>query len=840
MTMTATIETSQTRPSTFISAGEPSTSDAPAVYFRKEFVVEPGLVSATLKITALGVVVPSLNGARVGDEVLAPGWTSYANRLLVSSHDLSRSVRVGSNALGAIVGEGWAAGPLTWELTRGIWADRPALWVRLELAYEDRTVIIGSDESFRVGTGAVRANGIYAGEDYDARLEPVGWSSPGFDDAEWTPAQAFEWDLATLDEDVPPPIRRIEEIAPVSITTSPAGATIVDFGQILSGWVRLSVTGAAGTTVTLRHAELLGPEGEPEYETLRLAAATDRYTLRGGAEESWQPEFTFHGFRYVQVDGWPGALTEDSLRAVVIHSDMARTGWFETSDPLVSRLHENTVWSMRGNFVGIPTDCPQRDERLGWTGDINAFAPTAAFLYDVRGVLGSWLKDLAVEQQQAGTVPWVVPTVLSAPSTATALWSDVAVSLPWVLFQEYGDLGILRAGYESMASFIEEVEGALDEDGLWGSGFQFGDGLDPDAPSNNPSDGKTDRYLVASAYLVKTSREMAETAGLLGEIEDERRYRALHDRVVRAFRREFVAESGRLVNESATAYALVIAFGILDDGQMQRAGERLAAIVAKSGYRISTGFAGTPLLTDALTVTGHLDEAYLLLRQTESPSFLYPVTMGATTVWERWDAVLPDGSLNSTGMTSLNHYALGAVADWMHRVVGGLERTEPGWRRFRVAPRPGGELTWARTAHETPHGRAEVEWRVEDGEVSVELTVPEGTRATVVLPLHPEGRTEEVGPGSHAWRYRDPSGYGARPLLTRDTPLGRIRKDAPEVWDAILEVIGIHYPGIPVEAAGAQIDGLSIAQAMTILPAGLPGVDEALGAVLETANDASR
>ena len=838
--MTETIGTSQSRTPGFISAHEQSTPDAPAVYFRKEFVVEPGLVSATLKITALGIVVPSLNGVRLGDEVLAPGWTSYANRLLVSSHDLSGLVTVGSNALGAVVGEGWAVGPLSWELTREIWADRPALWVRLELTYEDRTVIVGSDESFRVGTGAVRANGIYAGEDYDARLEPVGWDSPDFDDTGWTPAQSFEWDLATLEEDVPPPIRRIEEIAPVSITSSPAGATIVDFGQILSGWVRLSVTGEAGTTVTLRHAELLNPAGEPEYETLRLAAATDRYTLRGGPEESWQPEFTFHGFRYVEVDGWPGTLTEDALRAVVVHSDMAPTGWFETSDPLVSKLHQNTVWSMRGNFVGVPTDCPQRDERLGWTGDINAFAPTAAFLYDVRGVLGSWLKDLAAEQKQAGTVPWVVPTVLAAPSTPTALWSDVAVSLPWILFQEYGDLDILRASYRSMVSFIDEVEDVLDEDGLWGSGFQFGDWLDPDAPHSNPSDGKTDRYLVASAYLVKTTREMAETAGLLGEVEDERRFRTLHDRVTTAFRREFIAESGRLVNESATAYALAISFGILDDGQKQRAGDRLAAIVAKSGYRISTGFAGTPLLTDALTVTGHLDEAYLLLRQTEAPSFLYPVTMGATTVWERWDAVLPDGSLNSTGMTSLNHYALGAVADWLHRVVGGLQRTEPGWRRFRAAPQPGGELTWARTAHETPHGRAEIEWRVEDGEVSVELTVPEGTRATVVLPLHPEGLTEEVGPGSHSWRYADPSGYGGPVLLTRDTPLGRIMKDAPQVWEAILEVIRIHYPGIPVEAAGPQIEGLSIAQTMTILPEGLPGVDDALQAVLDTANDASR
>ena len=817
----------------FISAGAPFSAGDPAVYFRKEFRADAGLVRATLKITALGIVVPSLNGTRVGDQVLAPGWTSYRHRINVSTYDITDSVHAGDNVFGAIVGEGWAVGPLTWELTPANYADRPALWARIEMEYHDRTVVVGTDDSFLTAAGAVRANGIYSGEEYDARLEPDGWNTPGFGDSGWVHAQPFEWDQSTLQDQTSQPIRRIEELAPISIATSPAGATIVDFGQILSGWIRLTVTGEAGTTITLRHVELLTPDGEPEFETLRRADATDRYTLRGGGEESWQPEFTFHGFRYVQVDGWPGELTEEALRAVVVHSDMPRTGWFECSDPLVTKLHENTVWSMRGNFVGLPTDCPQRDERLGWTGDLNAFAPTAAFLYDVRGVLGSWLQDLAVEQKESGTVPWIVPNVVPAPSSPTALWSDVAVSLPWVLYQEYGDIEILRASYESMTAFILEVEGMLDEGGLWSSGFQFGDWLDPDAPSNNPSDGKTDRYLVAAAYLVKTTREMADTAALLGEIADEAHFRRMHEQVHKAFRREFVAESGRLVNETATAYALAIMFGILDTEQTQRAGDRLAGIVAKAGHRIATGFAGTPLLTDALSSTGHLDEAYRLLRQTECPSFLYPVTMGATTIWERWDSILPDGTLNSTGMTSLNHYALGAVADWLHRSIGGLERTEPGWRHFRVAPQPGGQITWARTAHETVQGRAEVAWRISDGEVSVEVTVPASTSATVVLPLHPDGLTEVVQSGTHSWRYSAPVGYGERREINREATVGEIKKDAPEVWSAILEVLRTHFPGLPLEAAGSQIDGLTLNATLQLLPVGTPGIEDALRGALD-------
>src|SRR5688572_14453521 len=603
----------------------------PAAYLRREFRLDHLPTRATLRVTALGVVESHLNGAVIGDEVLSPGWTSYRHRLVVPEHDVTDSLVVGDNVLAAIVGEGWALGRLGWENKRNHYADRPALFAELILEYPDHTQIIATDTDFRAANGGVRSNSIYDGETYDARLEPDGWDAAGFDDSAWGAVEIVDWPLDALTDTAAEPIRRVQEIAPVDVITTPTGKTVVDFGQNLSGRVRLTVTADAGTVITLRHAEVM-TGGEVDVETIRTAKATDQYIARGEGAETWEPRFTFHGFRYVEIDGWPGQLDPAAIRAVVTHSDMRRTGWLETSNPLLNQLHSNAVWSMRDNFVGVPTDCPQRDERLGWTGDINAFAPTAAFLYDVRGVLGSWLQDLAVEQRETGFVPWVVPDVLSTPSSPTALWSDVAVSLPWALYREYGDPKILADAYESMTMFIRQVATLLDSDGLWSTGFQYGDWLDPDAPIDNPAGGKTDRHLVASAYLCKTTHEMAEAARILGHEDDAAEFAALDQRVRAAFRAEYVTSKGRVAGETVTGYALAIAFDILDKGQEQHAGDLLARLVAKAGYRISTGFAGTPLVTDALSSTGHLDEAYLLLLETGCPSFLYPVTMGATTI----------------------------------------------------------------------------------------------------------------------------------------------------------------------------------------------------------------
>lgn len=818
----------------FITSATPSPApEGPAAYLRKEFTLTRQPAAATLRVTAVGLIEPHLNGSVVGDEVLTPGWTSYRHRLVVSSHEVTDRIRIGGNVIGAVLGEGWALGRLGWEGKRHHYSERPAGWLQLELEYADgSTEVIVSDDTFRSSTGGGLTDSIYDGEEFDARLEPSGWDAPGFDDSAWDGVSLMDWPQESLVEPIAPPIRRIEELAPVDILTTPAGLTVLDFGQIISGWVRLQVTGPAGTTIALRHAEVM-TDGEPDYETIRTARATDRYTLSGGGPEVWEPRFTFHGFRYVQVDGWPGELTADAVRAIVVHSDMRRTGWLETSDPLLNQLHANAVWSMRDNFVGVPTDCPQRDERLGWTGDINAFAPSAAFLYDVRGVLGSWLRDLAAEQAVRGFVPWVVPDVLSTPSSPTALWSDVAVSLPWTLYREYGDPRILAEAYPSMTAFIRQVADLLDENGLWSSGFQYGDWLDPDAPADNPAGGKTDRHLVAAAYLCRTTREMADTASVLEQPDDAAEFRALADRVRNAFLNEYVSANGRVANETATAYALAIAFDILDESQRAHAGDRLAAIVAAAGYRISTGFAGTPLVTDALSSTGHLDAAYLLLLETGCPSFLYPVTMGATTIWERWDSIRPDGSINPSGMTSLNHYALGAVVDWMHRTIGGLTPVEPGYSRMRIAPRPGRGVTSAVLRHTTVHGDVLVDWRIVDGEGRVLVTIPDGTTAEVELPLHPDAAVFEIVAGSHEWNYPvDDASQGGSYNL--DSTLGDIAAD-PNAWRLFTDAFGRHVPGVPLDGNDPGASALSIRTLLDYIP----GASEELKTDIEASLDAA-
>jgi alpha-L-rhamnosidase len=805
----------------------------PAAYLRHEFTVAEQPLRAVLRTTAIGLIEPHLNGAVVGDEVLAPGWTAYRHRLVVSSHDVTDVITVGVNAVGAVLGQGWALGRLGWEEKRNHYAENSAAFLQLDLEYPDgRTETIGSNTSFRSSTGGVLANSIYDGETYDARLEPDGWDRAGFDDSEWAPTQEFAWPIASLVEPVAQPIRRIEELAPVEIIRTPSGKTVVDFGQNISGWVRIRVEGPEGTTITLRHSEVM-IGGEADYETIRTAQATDRYTLRGrGGQETWEPRFTFHGFRYLEVDGWPGDLTADALRAVVVHSDMERIGWLETSNTLLNQLHSNAVWSMRDNFVGVPTDCPQRDERLGWTGDINAFAPSAAFLYDVRGVLGSWLLDLAAEQREKGFVPWVVPNVLSTPSSPAALWSDVAVSLPWALYQEYGDTRILANAYESMTTFIRQVADLLDENGLWSSGFQFGDWLDPDAPIDNPAGGKTDRHLVAAAYLCRTTREMADSAAILEQVEDSAEFDALARRVRDAFRREYATPGGRIVNESATAYALAIAFGILEPHEQKHAGDQLARIVAKAGFRISTGFAGTPLVTDALTMTGHLDEAYLLLLETGRPSFLYPVIHGATTIWERWDSIRPDGTLNPSGMTSLNHYALGAVVDWMHRTIGGLTALEPGYSRVRIAPRPGGDLTSATLTHLTEHGEIRVAWSIEGRSARLDLLIPNGVTAAVELPLHPQDATHEVSGGNHTWSYELAEVLAPR-YYDLDTPLSTLADDAG-TWRRITEVFAHRLPGIPIDGKAPEAASMSLNIVLGYIPGASDDLKNDLAEALST------
>lgn len=732
----------------------------PAAYLRRQFDIRGRVARARLYATALGVYEPYLNGVVVGDHVLAPGWTSYNHRLRYETFDVTALLRPGSNALGAIVGDGWYRGRLGFHGgRRNIYGDRLALLAQLEIQYADgRMDVVGTDEAWRAATGPILATDLYDGETYDARLERHGWALPGYDDEVWTLVATLERGPMTLVAPTGPPVRRIELLEPVSAARSPSGGTILDFGQNLVGRIEITARGESGRAITLRHAEVL-EAGELCVRPLRTAAATDRYVLRGGGGETWEPRFTFHGFRYAEVSGWPGDVDPNAIRAVVCHSDLERTGWFECSDPLVNRLHENVVWSMRGNFVDVPTDCPQRDERLGWTGDIAVFAPTASFLYDCAGFLTSWLADLAADQRVAGgRVPSVVPDMLPPRdpealldwTAPTAGWGDAAIVVPWTLYQRFGDRQVLEDQYESMRSWVDLVAARAGPSRVWRDGFQWGDWLDPAAPADRPDLGRTDPSLVATAHFARSAQLFADIASVLDRAEDGARYRTLAAEVRVAFADEYTKPDDTLTSDSPAAYALALEFALLrDEGQRAAAGRRLAELVEEDGYRIGTGFLGTPLVCDALCSVGEYEAAYRLLMQTECPSWLYPVTMGATTVWERWDSLLPDGTVNADWMTSFNHYAFGAVADWLHRSVAGLAAAEPGYRTLHIRPRPGGGLTHASARHITPYGEAKSAWRIKDGTFHLDITAPPNTRARVTLP----GAHDEitVGPGDHSW-----------------------------------------------------------------------------------------
>lgn len=739
---------------------DPESDDRRPTLVRASFDVDAPIVAARLYATAHGLYEAEVNGVRVGTDTLSPGWTVYGQRLRYYTYDVTDLLHSGDNVVGAWLGDGWYRGRLGWRGGfRNLFGNDLSFLGQLEIEYADgRRQTIATDDSWSAARSPILRSGIYDGEDYDARLELPGWSTPEFDATDWLPVSVRERAPETLVAPTAPPVRVTEDVAPVTVLTSPSGARILDFGQNLVGRVRIRVTGASGTTVSLRTAEVL-QDGEIYTRPLRGARSTDNYTLAGRPDgEEWEPRFTFHGFRYVEVTGWPGDLDADAsagaVTARVLHTDLERTGWFSCSDPLVEQLHRNVVWGMRGNFVGIPTDCPQRDERVGWTGDIQVFGPTASGLFDVSGMLSDWLRDVEADQLPDGTVPWYVPVIpahhMWTPIRPGAAWGDVATLLPWTLYERFGDTGVLAAQFDSARRWVDLVESLAGEDRLWNEGFQLGDWLDPAAPPQDPADARTDRYLVATAYFARSARAVAEMAEVLDRDADAARYRALADEVAAAFRGAYVVEGGRMTSDAQTAYALAIMFDLLeDDAQRALAGARLSELVAEADNRIATGFVGTPLVSDALTITGHVDSAYDLLLERECPSWLYQVLQGATTVWERWDSLLPDGTVNPGTMTSFNHYALGAVADWLHRSVGGLAPEEPGFRRIRFAPRPGGGLTHASTRHLTPYGEASIAWQLENGELSVQVTVPVGT--TAILDLA-DTDPEELSHGTHERR----------------------------------------------------------------------------------------
>jgi alpha-L-rhamnosidase len=718
----------------------------PAPMLRGAFTLDAPVARARLYITSHGLHEPWLNGRRVGDRLFTPGWTSYRHRLQVETYDVTAMLRRGPNVLGAVLGDGWYRSRLGWVSSRNIYGSRLALLAQLVITYRDgRTVTVGTDTTWRAATGPILASTIYDGERYDARLERDGWSTPGFDAKDWTPVRPGAADSAArLVAPVGPPVRRTGELTPVRIFRTPAGRTVADLGQNMVGWVRLRVRGPAGTTVTLRHAEVLDSAGEFYTANLRDAQAMVQYTLKGGGDEVFEPHFTFMGFRYVAVEGYPGEVAPAAITGIVIHSDMARTGRFDVSDSLLTQLQSNITWGQRGNFLDVPTDTPARDERLGWTGDAQAFSPTAAFNFRVDGFFSKWLADLAADQRADGAVPWVVPDVVSRAGAAG--WGDVATIAPWQMYLAYGDTGFLARQFDSMRRWVDFIRGRAGDDLIWSEDPAFGDWLAFNSTSADYPGATTDKDLLGTAFFAHSADLVARAAVVLGRDAQAQEYRELFERIRAAYQREYLTGTGRLASNTQTAYALTLAFGLAPDALRTGLGRRLADDVQRFGH-LTTGFLGTPHLLFALSGTGHLDQAYRLLLRKQYPSWLYPVTRGATTVWERWDGVRPDGSFQDTSMNSFNHYAYGAVGEWMYRVLAGLnlDPAEPGYRHVIVAPHPGGGLAHARAELETGYGPAASGWRVAGDTMEVTAVIPPNARGTVRLPGARLGDVTEGG-----------------------------------------------------------------------------------------------
>jgi len=749
-------------------AGGPHTT-SPAPFVRTRFIIGQPVARARLYATALGLYEPHLNGQVVGDDVFAPGWTDYSIRAQYQVYDVTNLLRQGENVLGAILGDGWYCGYVGW-LERQRYGDRPKFLAQLVVTYENgSTETIATDESWKTAFGPILEADLIMGESYDARRERSGWDAPGYDASGWLPVETYTDPGIALTAMRGPTVKRIEEIVPIAepreLKDGDNSKWIYDLGQNMVGRVRLKISGPAGATVTLRHAEVLNPDGTLYTTNLRTARQTDHYTLKGAGEEVYEPRFTFHGFRYVELSGYTGRPARDTITGVVIHSDTPPTGSFECSDALINQLQHNIEWGQRGNFVDVPTDCPQRNERLGWTGDAQVFIRTAAFNMDVAGFFAKWTRDVEDAQTPEGGYPMVVPNPVArqdhdssrhaAAKDGGPAWADAGIICPWAIYLCYGDSGLLAERYASMRRFVEYLN-ATSRDGIRCyaeyQGWQgYGDWL--------ALDGSTDRYgitskeLLGTAFFAYSSRLLAQIAHLLGKHEDAEHYQTIFEKTRQAFQARFVTADGLIASGTQTCYVLALHFDLLPAELRPAALAELVRDIERRGMHLSTGFVGTPYINLVLSENGRADVAYKLLEQTTWPSWLYSVTQGATTIWERWDGWTHDKGFQDPSMNSFNHYAYGAIGAWMYAVVGGidLDPEQPGYKHIVMRPRPGGDLTRATAELRSIYGPIRSAWTLDNGTFDWQIAIPPNATATVYIPT-PEGATvrESGGPAAQA------------------------------------------------------------------------------------------
>lgn len=713
----------------------------PSPLLRASFTVAGTVDRARLYATALGLYRASCNGQRIGNDHLTPGWTDYHSRLQYQIYDVGEMIRPGENVLGMELGDGWYRGTIGHLGQTNSYGSVTAAMLQLEIDFANGSrQVVSSDGTWQGAFGPVIGSDLLMGETFDARCTIEGWDTPGFDHGEWSPVvELTDVSVGHLVAQRGPTVQVIAEFAATSRTQPRPGAWVFDLGQNLVGWARLRAEGPAGTLVRLRFGEVLRPDGTLYTDNLGTARCTDEYILRGGGAEVFEPRFAYRGFRFVEVTGYPGIPPLDSVTGVAAQSNTQLTGTFHCSDELVNRLQHNILWSQRGNFVEVPTDCPQRDERLGWMGDAQMFAPTAAYNMDVEAFYAKWMDDVADAQTDDGAFPDVAPRQVQLNPGAPG-WGDAGVIVPWTMYRHYGDIRGLEHHFHGMTKWVDWIH-AANPDLVWreqvGQNFGDWDALTDDTPKD----------LVATAYFARSARLTAQAAQVLERDDAARRYGILADAIAGTFADTFIDDDGSVAGDTQTAYALALQFALVPDDKRAAVQRRLRTTVERAKSHVTTGFVGTGLLLPALTEAGHLDAAYELLTQDTFPSWGYEIARGATTIWERWDTWTDEaGFVDPDVGGSFNHFALGTVGEWLYANVGGIGLGDgPAFRDIAIRPRPGGRLTWAAATLDTPRGTVATHWSQRDGRFHLTVTIPANTTAEVRLPALPASSVTEGG-----------------------------------------------------------------------------------------------
>jgi alpha-L-rhamnosidase len=710
----------------------------PPVQVRTTFKADKKVVRAVIYATGLGLFDIYLNGKRVGDHYFDPGWTDYSKRVRYRAHEVTDLIRSGENAIGAVIADGWYSGYVGYGHARDHYGKFPRVKAQLQLDYDDgSTAVIATGPGWKASTGPWQEADFLMGEVYDARRETAGWADAGFDAAGWAAVNCGASVSPEQNAHPAPPVREIAEFKPKTITEPKAGTYVLDMGQNFAGVARLKINGEPGQKITLRFAERLNPDGTIYTKNLRGARATDVYICRGGGTETWQPRFTFHGYQYLEATGLKKKPGEETLTGIALGSDTPVAGSFECSDPMLNKLFSNIYWTQRMNFIDIPTDCPQRDERLGWTGDAQVYIRTATQICDVQTFYTKWLVDLSDAQGKDGQFPMVAPLKVAAQDGGPA-WAEAGVVCPWTIYEVYGDTRVLAAHYEGMKRYVEFSRNRCREGLLPPEKYHcFGDWLSINA--NTPKD------VIYMAYFALSAKLTARAAEVLGRTEDAAEYNALFDQIKETFNKAYVAPDGRITGNTQACYVLAIADDLLDEEKTKLAAKYLVEDIESKGWHLSTGFVGTKDLMLALAKTGRDDIACRLIHNDTFPSWGFSIKNGATSIWERWNGWTPEKGFGDPAMNSFAHYSFGAVYQWMAENLGGIRSSGPAYKRIIIAPQIDEKLSYAATSYDSIHGRIATHWKIQGDKLTLDVKVPANTTATVRIPTVDSASVTEHG-----------------------------------------------------------------------------------------------